>query len=423
MENKEYLYCVDEKNDIYRVSIEQDDDVSFSNPREINHLGTMICNHSKYKLGDIQDNFYLFMNNQVNTNDEDLSDRELFKKWIDSKYMVLPLNLYDHSGITMSIGFDRGWDNGVVGYIFVDKDNKEVLDYQKNNSEEETKKWVEENLRAEVATYSNYLSGEIYFAKSQKFDKVNREWIDYDSLGGIYPNNELNYQKQLEEIAENVVNAKEFISKKEVDNLISIENPLNKKAIFDAFIKNIKENISDFNNNYMSSAIHVQKTTSKDKLDIVKTYMKLLGCDEERKTCLLLKDKIFENKNFEPTRIIYGWNKTNGYDTGTLYIDDVNQRFGLVASCIASSFDHSSGKKCRAGGEKKEAENLVLQGYTETNLGRGAVNLINYTKNKDVLEILKNDIQIRENFEKKEKSIINPQKVQTVKKQVNYIEL
>lgn len=39
MEEKDYLYCVDKDNEVYRVSVERDDDTSYSNPREWDNLG------------------------------------------------------------------------------------------------------------------------------------------------------------------------------------------------------------------------------------------------------------------------------------------------------------------------------------------------------------------------------------------------
>src|SRR5688572_5467595 len=79
-------------------------------PREDDNVGTMICSHRNYKLGD----------EQFDADDYDGWD-DLKKYLIKERkaVIVLPLGLYDHSGITMYVGdsHDR-WDGGQVGFIY-----------------------------------------------------------------------------------------------------------------------------------------------------------------------------------------------------------------------------------------------------------------------------------------------------------------
>lgn len=89
--------------DGFKLEILHDEDAE--SPREWDNLGTMVCWHSRYNLGD--------KHNYIDSDD--------FKEEInDSNSIILPLYLYDHSGITISTGpFSCSWDSGQVGYIYV----------------------------------------------------------------------------------------------------------------------------------------------------------------------------------------------------------------------------------------------------------------------------------------------------------------
>jgi len=122
------------------------------NPREWDNLGTMLCWHKRYNLGD--------SNTGIDFDDYD-SAEELFKYLKSISTVVLPLFLYDHSGISMStttyIGkaHHAGWDSGLVGYIYITKDDlhREGLD---ENAD------LEAILVNEVEIYDRYLRGEVY---------------------------------------------------------------------------------------------------------------------------------------------------------------------------------------------------------------------------------------------------------------------
>jgi len=113
------------------------DDIPES-PREWDNLGIMACSHSRYQLGD-----------------PDFSPEDIPEDAIG----ILPLYLYDHSGITMNTtGFSCNWDSGQVGYIYTTKDK--IKEYYGDNPPTEDK--IEEHLRNEVATYDTFIRGEIY---------------------------------------------------------------------------------------------------------------------------------------------------------------------------------------------------------------------------------------------------------------------
>jgi hypothetical protein len=130
----------------YELKIERDEDPM--NPRtEWDNLGTMVCFHNRYDLGD-----------KTDYRSEDYNGWDELKEGIienEGEVVILPLYLYDHSGITISTSsFSCRWDSGQIGFIFVSKHTikKEGID--------ETK--VEEYLKGEVETYDKYLTGENY---------------------------------------------------------------------------------------------------------------------------------------------------------------------------------------------------------------------------------------------------------------------
>ncbi len=119
------------------------------------NLGTMVCSHSKYALGDVQTEF--------TTVQEYLESEEISFKEIA---VIMPLYLYDHSGISMSCGkrlgqYNDSWDSSCVGFIYA---TKEEIRKQWSTSRisKQLKKHVTEILESEVKTYNQYLTGDVY---------------------------------------------------------------------------------------------------------------------------------------------------------------------------------------------------------------------------------------------------------------------
>ena len=177
-----------------RVSIELDSDPM--DPREDGCFGTMVCWHKRYTLGDSHshadsDAFFLsILPDELQTRMERLRDtlddkayrategmtiggqdyrdqydsaRDAYlnrlHKEADKIAVILPLYLYDHSGITMSTGpFSCPWDSGQVGFIYAD-----IL------KEHDEKAWTarvrekaEKILRSEVKEYDQFIRGDVY---------------------------------------------------------------------------------------------------------------------------------------------------------------------------------------------------------------------------------------------------------------------
>ena len=122
-------------------------DQSPDSPREWDNLGTMVCFHKRYDLGDKHD----YDENNYDSWDELKED--IIKQ--ENVHTILHLYLYDHSGITMNTtGFSCRWDSGQVGWIFVSKDKvkKDGIDESK----------IEQYLNGEVETYDQYLTGDVW---------------------------------------------------------------------------------------------------------------------------------------------------------------------------------------------------------------------------------------------------------------------
>jgi len=117
-------------------------------PREWDNLGTMVCWHRRYNLGDDQA-----------PRDYD-SVQDLIESY-DAK-VLLPLYLYDHSGITMNVGgFSDPWDSGQVGFIYVTAETIRK-EYGCKRITAKVLANVETCLRSEVGTYDQYLTGDVY---------------------------------------------------------------------------------------------------------------------------------------------------------------------------------------------------------------------------------------------------------------------
>jgi hypothetical protein len=180
------------------------DDLVGSPRKEWDNVGTMVCWHSRYNLGDKQprEDLEEWLRDQLHDQnwqmqewlqeklDVKLTDDETFDDFIDECSMselmatfklynvVLPLYLYDHSGITMSThSFRDPWDSGQVGFIYVShkKAKEEWGDQDYLNK-------AEKYLEGEVQSYDDYLTGSVYGYKILDLEGEELE----DSTWGYY---------------------------------------------------------------------------------------------------------------------------------------------------------------------------------------------------------------------------------------------
>jgi hypothetical protein len=134
-----------------------------TDPRaDYDHLGTMVTWHDRYTLGDDQPA-------ESPTEWRDAHDGDIAA--------ILPLYLYDHSGLTISCSaFTCPWDSGQVGFIYVTKEKARaefgddiMVPVGHRNSGGVNGMapgfnvaQLEKYLRGEVEEYDHYLTGQVY---------------------------------------------------------------------------------------------------------------------------------------------------------------------------------------------------------------------------------------------------------------------
>lgn len=195
-------------------------DDNAESPREWCNVGTMACWHSRYNLGDIQpkedaeeyiaalargdarfDKLDTLLDRAWNSASDAVCKR--VKQWRDAAlaealakdHIILPLYLYDHSGITMSTSsFSCPWDSGQVGIIHCTMAKARDEWGEKHNpgiTDEEIRKKAIACLVAEVKTYNDHLTGNVY---GYVAEDENENHID--SCWGFFPDHDCNYSKR-----------------------------------------------------------------------------------------------------------------------------------------------------------------------------------------------------------------------------------
>ena len=156
----------------YTIRIETDD--MPQDPRRWDNLGTMVCWYRRYDLGDKHD----FKEPDALwvelCGNESLQEKFYYHDWLSKQQkeravklalqnnVILPLYLYDHSGITMkTYPFSCPWDSGQAGYIYVSHEQIRKEYGWKRLTKARIKK-IEQYLRREVETYDNCLTGAVY---------------------------------------------------------------------------------------------------------------------------------------------------------------------------------------------------------------------------------------------------------------------
>ena len=168
------------KTDEYRVRVIADPDPE--SPREWGNLGKMYCWHRRYDLGD----------KHKYANPAEMHED------IDRPAEILPVYLYDHSGLTISTTrFSCPWDSGQVGEIVMSHklfiaETGYATDEEKKTGVlgEESKKKCREMLVNEVAVYDQFLRGDVYgfiVEKREHCDTCDHdEWEEVNSCWGFY---------------------------------------------------------------------------------------------------------------------------------------------------------------------------------------------------------------------------------------------
>lgn len=198
--------------DRWRAVVSYATDTEHANPRRDfdGHLGVMWARHSRYILGD---DLYASSHAQnVRRHRKDNPAWAEFTDWlqahrelVDTAAMVrhlkrkhgasvvLPLYLYDHSGLSITAGANlaggtdatdaghrggrfagdpQGWDTSYVGFVFDTEDARARCGTEPGQ--------VEEALRAEVEEYDDYLTGQVFDVQVQE-RPADHDWHRYAS--------------------------------------------------------------------------------------------------------------------------------------------------------------------------------------------------------------------------------------------------
>jgi len=160
----------------YEIEIGQDDDLE--DPRQWDDFSIMFCSHGRYTLGD-RDLKKEMTDTNITGSYENIIDYcsswQEVEKYLIKAYdpiVILPLYLYDHSGVRMKVGSFQGYlpqghaefDSGQVGFILVTKERakKEYNITEGKRISKKLKNKVAEILQSEVDTYDKYISGQVY---------------------------------------------------------------------------------------------------------------------------------------------------------------------------------------------------------------------------------------------------------------------
>lgn len=144
-------------------------------PRNWSNVGTMVCWHRGYDLGDRG------LTDQEREALERGGNLEVLSRYLQITHgatVVIPLGLLDHSGLTMYAGGgshwsdSAGWDSGTVGFIFDTPEGREECGTPLE--------LIEDVLLEEIKTYNQYLRGDVYGYI------VARDTPDAESCWGYY---------------------------------------------------------------------------------------------------------------------------------------------------------------------------------------------------------------------------------------------
>ena len=161
----------------HTIKIYHDPDTE--NPREWSNLGTLICWHRRYRLGDSHrfDSPEAFLRDRAGVSDQSDLSMEHLRDRAERKVVILPVFLYYHSGLAMNtIGFHCPWDSGQVGYVYVTLEAIRT-EFGVKYVTKALREKAEDILRAEIVSYDAYLGGRVFgYVIKQDGEEVDACW-------------------------------------------------------------------------------------------------------------------------------------------------------------------------------------------------------------------------------------------------------
>lgn len=186
----------------YSLKIERDDFPE--NPREWYNVSTMVCWHRSYDLGDkhnfdnpdkLMQHLYLDVTGKYWDDEHDSEDWEdIYKELKESNLILIkPLNLYDHSDITISTSnaypYNDRWDAGCVGFVYITKEKalKELVEYVLDENGERIKEEHKHPNGNSTWSYKTQpLTDETWEARADKVIEEEVKIFDYYLTGEVY---------------------------------------------------------------------------------------------------------------------------------------------------------------------------------------------------------------------------------------------
>ncbi|AUR01752.1 MULTISPECIES: hypothetical protein [Rhodobacterales] len=161
----------------HTIKIYHDPDAE--SPREWSNLGTLICWHRRYRLGDSHqfDSPKAFLRDLASVSGQSDLSMDQLRGRAERKAIILPVFLYDHSGLAMNtIGFHFPWDSGQVGYVYVTLEAVRK-EFGAKRVTKALRERAEDILRGEIVTYDAYLGGRVYgYVIEQDGEEIDACW-------------------------------------------------------------------------------------------------------------------------------------------------------------------------------------------------------------------------------------------------------
>lgn len=167
----------EESKNGHTIKIYYDEDAE--SPRDYHNLGTLICDHSRYTLGD-KHSFgggREFLLDLLGLDEDCELDVDQLLERAQKYAVILPVYLYDHSGLVMNTtGFHCPWDSGQIGFIHATL--KAVrTEYSVQRVSAKLRKNVSKALAQEVVIYSDYIGGNAYgYVVEREDEEVESCW-------------------------------------------------------------------------------------------------------------------------------------------------------------------------------------------------------------------------------------------------------
>lgn len=154
-------------------------DPDAESPREWSNLGTLICWHRRYRLGESHpfDSPEAFLRALAGISVQSELSMDQLRDRAERKSVLLPVFLYDHSGLAMNtMGFHCPWDSGQVGFVYVTLEAVRE-EFGAKRVTKALRKKAEDILRGEIVSYDAYLGGRVYgYVIEQDGEEIDACW-------------------------------------------------------------------------------------------------------------------------------------------------------------------------------------------------------------------------------------------------------